>query len=49
MTKSVDEMDLEELRSALRWETAERKRVSNLLAAYRSTVLGAVDTIRSAS
>lgn len=49
MTKSIDEMSLEELRAALRWQETENRRLTNHLTTYRRTVLDAVDTIRSAS
>lgn len=49
MTKPIDDMDLEELRSALRWQITENERINRYLTTYRSTVLDAVDTIRSAS
>lgn len=49
MTKSIDEMSLEELRSALRWQETETRRLTKHLTTYRRTVLDAVDNIRSAS
>jgi hypothetical protein len=48
MTKSIDEMDLEELRAALRWELDEKERILDRLTAYRRNTVKQADEITKA-